>query len=158
MALGLATIALGQSRTWRDLATFFGPTSATFNLCFGPDLDAAPPDWVEVRRIKIESGAVTITRHNADTWVLGDPGEQCLPGMKVPQVGHYAYEMRACRAQGEETLCSGWSSSQDPSKGRVQGQPKAWWVYGYVPPLGQPVPLPDASVPPTNEERFAWLR
>ena len=47
---------------------------------------------------------------------------------QLPKSGHYTLMVRAVNDSGEST----WSESTDPNVSNVDGNPRAWWVYGHV--------------------------
>ena len=51
---------------------------------------------------------------------------------QLPKSGHYTFMVRAVGNLGEST----WSESTDPNVANVDGNPRAWWVYGHVAPPG----------------------
>ena len=63
-------------------------------------------------------------------WV-GDTTELTFT-YQLPKSGHYTFMVRAVNSSGE----SNWSESTDPNVAVVEGQSRAWWVYGFVAPPG----------------------
>lgn len=52
---------------------------------------------------------------------------------RIPFVGHFVAEVKAVDADGNS---SKWAKSGRDEFGMVDGQPKGWWVYGYIAPAG----------------------
>lgn len=125
-----------------DTATLWGPTGTAFDVCWNLPSADLPITRVYVRRTRAEGNQTeAIGTYPTAQLTDGTQGQKCLKGQKIPRLGHYSYEIRACMTEDTKELCSPWASSLDPTKSTVQGQPRAWWVYGFVPALGQPIPL-----------------
>lgn len=57
---------------------------------------------------------------------------------KVPNQGMYIVRIRAVRqlAAGADPINSDWSTSDDPTVALVDGNPRGWWIYGFLAPPG----------------------
>ena len=50
---------------------------------------------------------------------------------QLPRSGHFIAKIRACN-DDLDPPCSDWSESIDPEIAKVNGEPRAWWLYGHV--------------------------
>lgn len=52
---------------------------------------------------------------------------------KLPRSGHYIAEIIACaNRDGEDDICSESSLSSNPEVAMVNGEHRAWWIYGHI--------------------------
>ena len=111
-----------------DLVTFFGSTGQPIKVSW--DHNEPLPDFYQVELYSVErkTGAV-ITPEGGVT-------ENSFV-FTLPRSGHYIAKVRACLGVCESPPCCGdWSESTDPEVAIVNGQPRGWWLYGYVAPAG----------------------
>lgn len=63
---------------------------------------------------------------------LGRPTTNLL-AFQVPRSGHWIAEIQACETVTDgEDICSESSLSNNPEIALVDGEHKAWWIYGYL--------------------------
>lgn len=116
--LGAAFLSLGLW-TGLDYYTYYGTTDQTIVFtCDYPTTGgtAVSYDW----RV-----------YHAENKVYVLEGNTNYPGsteIQLPKTGHYIIEARARNAAG----VSEWVKSTDSVYARVDGQPRAWWIYGHV--------------------------
>ena len=66
---------------------------------------------------------------------------ECEYTIVLPRSGHYIFEVRSLKLKegsDDKYITSEWAVSNDPQYATVDGEPRAWWVYGYVAPPGIP--------------------
>lgn len=110
----------------KDYVTYFGTTDKSIT-CKWSLVDNANGYQVEVLHVERNSITKIIEEDSTDNTVE----------INFPRSGHYIIRVRAC---GDFPTCenaSTWAESTDPNIADVDGQPKGWWVYGYVAPAGQ---------------------
>jgi hypothetical protein len=131
----MATGATGF--TWQDVATLFGPLSASYQICFAQNANTGPAiDSVSFKRLRIEDGSVQTTKtYPKASWTAVTNG-YCLTDVSLPRSGHYAYEIQACAG----TSCGPWELSTDATYATVNGQKRAWWIYAYQEPKAPGTP------------------
>lgn len=102
-----------------DYFTYFGTTAETYTVTWAADPNAL-------------INHVRLFNHEKNIYVdLGSTtGSQW--DIHLPKTGHYSAEVRSCNDNG----CSEWSKSIDPDRAKVNDNPRAWWIYGYVAPPG----------------------
>lgn len=134
---------------WDEKATLVGTVDQKFEICWRQNANGAPPiDSVQLRRTRLEGGAVETTRKYArNEWIV-KATESCLTENKLPRTGHFVYEIKVCVG----TSCGPWQSSADPLVGTVNGNLKPWWIYAYLPAPGAPVPLGTPLIPPRDNQ------
>jgi hypothetical protein len=103
-----------------DYATYYGETGQQIQMAWDPVSNA---DRYEVRLFNQERG------------VIVELDDSTTPGLSLtfslPYSGHFVGQVRACN----DTLdpnCSEWALSTDPEHASVNGEPRAWWLYGHV--------------------------
>jgi hypothetical protein len=113
--------ALESDWVGKDYVTAFGTTdkeiTVTWNVVDGADL-------YDVEMFHVEQNVVAKTVEVTENSIT----------TKLPKSGHYIFRVRACNSSRSD--CSIWVESIDPEYARVNDQPRAWWVYGYVAPPG----------------------
>ena len=132
----LSTTCFAAPFTLKDQATFYGPTSESFSLCWSLDQTSSNATRVDMRRTRSEGGigaVEAIVAIQRAQWTADGAG-WCAVAPKLKKSGHFVYEIRVCT-----NVCSPWASSL--THGSVQGQAKAWWQYGYLAPPGSVTPL-----------------
>lgn len=141
---------------WADLATLYGPSSNKFILAWS-DANLPRPDFFEVEASAFERP----TRVQLWRWGLNElkvTKDPTQPTMKLekevqlPGNGHFVFRVRACFLAVPLTTpptaaCAPWSSSIDPAVALVNGAPRGFWVYGYLPAPGPLKPLNTAPAP-----------
>jgi len=62
---------------------------------------------------------------------------ECQITFQLPRSGHYIAQVRAlCTGGGSD-----WAESTNIEHAAVNGQPRAWWLYGYLDPPGPIIPF-----------------
>ena len=102
-----------------DYVTHYGYTSETLTFMWDAGVGATSYEYrlYHVER-KVYGDVVETTALQAE--------------VQLPRTGHYIVEVRSKNERG----CSVWVQSTDAEKSTVDGQPRAWWVYGCVKPPG----------------------
>ena len=129
--------------TWegKDYYTWFGTTDEQIKLgwycasCF-------TDETYELELFNIERNSVVIT--------ASTPLYELT--VSLPFSGHYISRIRTIRPTTEAVclerdgnsyrngMCyTEWVESIDPNHSTVDGNPRGWWVYGYIAPPGPPV-------------------
>jgi hypothetical protein len=111
--------------TWdkiMDRVLYFGTTDALITMSWDPVAEAT---GYEVELFHIEQNTKMLpygtSNHTSGTNLT----------FKLPKTGHYIFKVRSCINNFAE--CGDeWSESIDSTKAIVDGENKAWWVYGYV--------------------------
>ena len=77
--------------------------------------------------------------YNQERGVIVELDENTTPGLSItfelPYSGHFVGQVRACNDEAMP-ICSEWSLSTNPEVASVNGENRAWWLYGYVAPPG----------------------
>lgn len=140
---------------WFDVATLAGGSSNSITLSWDVDTTSGPePDYYEMLGSWLERPASTKRWSFTLEQVLTErpaPGRLhiSLP-MKLPGNGHFSFQLRNCvNRPPDPPQCTSWANTLDPTVARVDGLPRAWWVYGHLEPPGGVIPLP-ASTGPTH--------
>ena len=112
-----------------DVVTYFGTTDQEIKVSW--DHNDPVPDYYEITLYHVERGIESPAG-------IGKTDENRIV-FKLPRSGHFIARVRAClesseHVEGCETppCCSEWSESIDPEVASVDGQPRAWWIYGHV--------------------------
>jgi hypothetical protein len=143
----LVTSVGSASFAWDDIATFFGDQSTPFQLCFGVQSvqDSAAisgyPTWAQVVRTRQEDNTPETLAFPRTAWTVSATLPQgnlyCTPDA-LTRSGHFVYQLRLCPAMPPAPTvtasCSAWVSSTDPTVATLNGNPRAWWVYGFLYP------------------------
>ena len=100
----------------KDYVTYFGTTDKTIKASW---------DLV-VGAVKYEVQIYCVDRKEAISL-----GNTTMPEkvIQIPRSGHYIVKVRAINLQNR---ASTWSESIDPKYATVDGEPRAWWVYGHI--------------------------
>lgn len=153
----LAGAVASATFAWDDIATFFGATTDPYNVCFGIQsvndtvLSPTMPQFAQFRRTRREDGSQDMVQFPRSQWTLSTPAAQgnmyCAPPQTSPRQGHFVYELRVCPTDPtvDASACSPWISSIDPTVAQMNGQPRAWWIYGFIDPT------PPAAVTVTSQ-------
>lgn len=157
----VVSVAIGGPYSFQDIATLFGTTDKTYPICWNRQwADEPRTEWVQLQRIRIEGGLTEFANVPRSQWrdatLYDEVAGYCSPEQQVRQSGHYAYQIRKCENEPpppdqQSSSCSEWGSSLDPTVARVGSQPRAWWIYGHIPPAGAPE-LSAPIVKPTPQE------
>lgn len=114
-----------------DYFTYFGTTAETITCAWNPSETA---EKYQVRALHREQ----------NIYVDFGITNNCEHTVTLPRSGHYIFEVRAMKLEdGSATayLVSEWIQSIDPEVATVDGNHRAWWVYGCVAPPGPIEPL-----------------
>ena len=99
---------------------------------FGTTAEPVTLQWI------VSSGAVGYElrayHHEQQIYIWMGSTTELTFTYQLPKSGHYTFMVRAV---GTGDKFSTWSESTDPVVAIVDGQPRAWWSYGYVAPPGQ---------------------
>lgn len=140
--------SLSNVYQWQDFATLVGGTSQKISLAWTIDVSSNnPSDYFEVLGTWLERPS------RAPSWKLlrsqvrfSDTSvatvKQVDAIMQLPGPGHFSFQVRPCLnpvPPSTTPSCSPWANSFDLTVARVNGQPRAWWVYGYLEPLPPPI-------------------
>ena len=118
MFLTLVIVAVVFPFEAKDYVTYFGTTDKEISVSWDPN-DPAPERY-EVSLKNIERDTMTP--------IWSGPLPPAI--IKLPHSGHFVPMIRAC----QEEQCGGWAESTNIEVARVDGQPRAWWLYGYIAP------------------------
>lgn len=104
----------------KDYVTYYGYTDEMFPLVWDIGEGADSYEWrvysVE-KKMYVANGVSGVTEAK----------------IQLPFTGHFIMEVRSKNTFGY----SDWAQSIDATKAKVDGEPRAWWVYGHVsPPSG----------------------
>ena len=94
-------------------------TSKTLTVAWDEAQNATGYDY---RFFHVEQQQYTMTGSTANTTIT----------VQLPKSGHYIVEVRA----KNDTEQSQWVLSTDVTYATVDGQARAWWIYGHVEPAG----------------------
>lgn len=110
--------------TLLDCAVWMVTTDETVN--FGWSDPSGVAESFDVRLLHVERNSYT---------ELGSTAEKVW-SFKLPRSGHFVAEVRSCKG----ATCSVWSRSDNLEfSPTVNGVVRAWCIYGYPAPPGQPV-------------------
>ena len=116
-----------------DRVTYFGTTDKEVKVSW--DHNDPPPDFYEINLYHVERQ----TELPAGT---GKTSENSIT-FQLPRSGHFIAKVRACMNSAEgidgcdaAPCCGEWSESIDSEVAIVDGAARAWWLYGYVAPVG----------------------
>jgi len=134
---------------WSEAWTFYGAAANVYKLGWR-DANTPPGDFYEVRTTWLERPSYTKTERFSPTEANRKLDDSTTPSQWVMSrelrfvgAGHFHYDIRICfLTSGNEASCSIWTSSLDPQYAQVNGQPRGWWVYGYLTKPTKVVPLP----------------
>lgn len=116
---------LGQ-QVKHDYVTYSAYTSKRFKVA-----------WDQVENA--EYYRTRIFNMEKDTYVAQGRTNNTEIVFSFPYGGHFVPQVAACRiTEDDPEECSIWSSSNDSTYATVDGEPRAWWLYGFVEPPGQP--------------------
>ena len=101
-----------------DRVTYFGTTDKQLKISW--DHNTPQPEFYEVKLYHVE-------RETESPAGIGKTADNSII-FKLPRSGHFIARVRAC----EGDVCGDWSESINPEVATVDGQPRAWWLYGYV--------------------------
>lgn len=120
-------VAFNVSADWekKDYVTYFGTTDKTIT-CTWDSSTGATSYQVELLHVERDATTIVAVENLVATQIT----------FSLPRSGHFVARIRACPDDLEQ--CSGWSESVDPLVSSVDGQSRAWWIYGYVAPPGTP--------------------
>ena len=116
-----------------DHVVYFGTTDQEITVSW--DHNEPHPDRYEVRLFHVER------KTNEQAGIGGTAGNNLT--FRLPRSGHFVVTVRACMDSvtavpdcDAPPCCSEWSESTDPAVAAVNGDPRGWWIYGYVAPPG----------------------
>ena len=122
LCLSFATVVNAQdnltSEGWekKDYVTYFGTTDKPVTVSWDAASGAAHYEvhiYCVERKQEIDLGTTTDIKKT----------------IQIPKSGHYVAKVRTVNAQNQK---SDWAESTNPAYATVDGQPKAWWIYGHV--------------------------
>lgn len=139
--------------TYTEIATYLAKTGNTPLLCWtNTNNNADGTEFKELqiafRKYRMEGGAKETSQvlpYSAWTPLLDGngtpvPRTYCAITGQVKKAGHWVYEAMMCQIPyvSDSESCSGWMSSIVPSVngsggGTVDGRPKGWWIYTFLP-------------------------
>ena len=141
------------NRTYVDVATYVVKVGEAHPLCWGNNniTDGGLEETalqLAYRRYRVEGGPMEVSNViQFKDWVPQKdesgaiiPTRYCKQSTGPKKAGHWIYEARMCRSPlvSEASDCSPWISSVVPDTpegggGVVDGKPKGWWIYAYLP-------------------------
>lgn len=101
-----------------DYVTYYGTTDQDITFGWNPAADGGTPTSYDWRVYHVERKAYVMMGNTPDSQKT----------IWLPRTGHYKIEVRARNAAGT----SQWIMCTDPAFATVNGQPRAWWIYGHV--------------------------
>lgn len=99
----------------KDYVTYYGYTDELFTANWDLISSADSYEW---RVYHVER----------DMYVLSGESATTSFTIQFPRTGHYIIEVRSKNEYG----VSEWAKSIDSTKATVNGESRAWWVYGYI--------------------------
>lgn len=138
----------GVDQTYTEVATYVVKVGGKHDLCWGnsnSNADGTERKDLQIawRRYRVEGGPVETSQvlQYAQWPATSTPRNYCATVDGPKKAGHWAYEVRMCFSpitRGEEQDCSVWVTGITPPTattggGTVDGRPKGWWVYAYLP-------------------------
>jgi len=107
-----------------DYVTYVATTDKRLQVAWDPVDNAG---YYVVRVFNLEKN-VYVDLDEAAERIAGTAFE-----MQFPYAGHFIPEVKACRdVEGEDPECSIWAISTSDEYATVDGEPRAWWLYGYI--------------------------
>jgi len=103
----------------KDYVTFFGRTDQHVTI-----------SWNQVSSATMYEVRAYHNEQEIYFWVGSTTNPEII--YQLPKSGHYTFMVRAVGDTWETT----WCTSIDPVCATVDGNPRAWWAYGYVAPPG----------------------
>jgi hypothetical protein len=130
-------VTLPQTLAPSPLATFTVATSKSFALCWRDD---AAADRIVFTRYRVEGGPrETLPDFPRSQWVASsaEAGVFCKPDVRLSKAGHWVFEASLCAgAQCSEVGSSACETTLAGCSGSVGSNPRGWWVYVFIPPVG----------------------
>lgn len=130
-------VTLPQTLAASPLATFTIATTKSFALCWLDDVNA---DRIVFTRYRVEGGPrETLPAFPRAQWVASsvDAGAFCKPDVRLPKAGHWVFEASLCAgAECSEVGSSACETTLAGCSGSVGSNPRGWWVYVFIPPVG----------------------
>jgi hypothetical protein len=131
-----ATPPTTYTLVYKDLATMVGPIDKPFKFCWDETTGDSSLE-LEFQRWRPESGFCQKTLPlPRSAWLPGETPTQFCAADKLSASGHWIYEARFCTTAGGVRECGDWAASSNPETGRIDGQSRGWWVYGFLPKPG----------------------
>jgi len=124
LIFSLATNAFAEWEK-KDYVTYFGTTDQTIT-CAWDAVENAEGYQVELYHVERDSITRVASEGLTDTQIV----------LSLPRSGHFVPRIRACADYPACETYSEWSESTNSEVASVDGQPRAWWIYGYVAPPG----------------------
>lgn len=106
----------------KDYATYWGTTNEAFTAIWDTVSEATSYDY---RVYHVEMGLYGTIKNTIATEV----------DVYFSRVGHYIFEVRSKNSNGN----SAWAQSTNVAQAKVEGEPRAWWVYVCLEAPGGPV-------------------
>lgn len=144
------------NRDFQEVATLTVKVGAEHTLCwYNPNNRLVGTKTVEdtamqmaFRRYRVEGGKTetSVVKQYADWTPEKDatgaviPRSYCTKAAGIPRAGHWVFEAQMCRVPyvSDAESCSGWMSSiqrytDSGGGGTLDGTPRGWWIYVYLP-------------------------
>jgi len=103
----------------KDLACYFYTTDSSITAAWAvaPGVDEYELRLKHYERdVYVDLGSTTDTQYT----------------FSLPRSGHWTLEIRGTNSYKQGP----WTPATDPIYGTVDGQPRGWWIYGYLAPVG----------------------
>ena len=111
----------------KDYVTYFDTTDNPVTCAWSAVEGAA---GYQVQLLHVERDSTTIVSREA----LTDRRDTFL----LQRSGHFIVKVRACKYDFNTCeVHSEWTESINSERSRVDDQPRAWWLYGYIAPPGE---------------------
>jgi len=125
ISIFVSTLLCYSAYGWesKDLVTYFGTSDKEITIAWDAVENA---DYYELKLFSIERNVESVVANNISQTQLK---------IFLPRSGLFIVRARAC-SNSVGFTCSEWSTSDNQTFATVDGQPKGWWVYGYLAPPG----------------------
>ena len=127
-----------------DLYLYYGFTGKDVIVAWDDPKISTPADTSDDYNVDTDVFEFLLYNKDRDTTVVlteSIPGNVFTYTFQLPQTGHWTPKVRVVRAyidaEGVEVIeRSDWTISNDPIRASVNGDPRGWWLFGWIEPVG----------------------